>query len=288
MITVATTQYCIENMQNWQQYVDKITSLVEQAKKRGAQLLLLPEYAGIEMINEAQDDANLFAKLQPLIPDYIALFQSLAHQYQLYIQAGTVLVKHDPAHFFNRAYFFGPDKSYGYQDKLNLVTDEKGAQLLVPGNGQTIFETALGPIGIVVCYDSEFPELVRNFTQAGVQLILVPSYTPSKASFMRVQLSCRARALENQCYVLLSSIVDKVNFAGDIEHLVGQAALFTPVDNGFNDDGIHAQGKMNKSELLIADISFDKINEVRRKGQVHNFHDYENLKKHQSLSKLKL
>ncbi|MGD9593119.1 MAG: nitrilase-related carbon-nitrogen hydrolase [Candidatus Berkiella sp.] len=279
MTTIACVQYAIENLATWQDYVHKVTQIVLGAKENGAQLVLMPEYAGIEVITKTVDnDAQLFEEIQHLLPLYLALFQELAKTYQLYIQSGTILVKTQPGRYANRAYFFSPNGDYGYQDKINLVTNEHQNKLITPGDSQTIFDTELGLIGIAVCYDSEFPELIRNYSKAGVKLILVPSYTASMHSFNRVYFSCKARALENQCYLAMSCMVGEVKFGQDLDDLVGQATIFTPIDVGFKADGILAQGNMNQTNTIIEKISFRKIEQVRAHGEVRNFNDFVNSK----------
>lgn len=276
MITVAASQYVIEPFLDWKKFTNKQTNLAMQAKLNGAQLLALPEYAGIELASgKAANDLTLFTQIQVMLPRYIEFFQQLAVNSELYIQPGTITVQASANRFYNRAYFFGPSGNYGYQDKLQLVASEKSDQLLQPGNTQTLFKTSLGLIGIAVCYDSEFPEIVRNLTNDGVRLILVPSYTPSKQGFNRVFYSCRARALENQCYVLMSSIVGSVTFGGDNEMLHGQANLFSPIDNGFPEDGVVAQGEMDQETLVVGQCDNTLLEQVRIKGQVHQFLDYQ-------------
>jgi predicted amidohydrolase len=274
MINIAAAQYIIQPSLDWKSFTSKQTSLAMQAKLHGAQLLLLPEYAGIEIANEtAANDLTLFTQIQVMVPRYLEFFQQLAIDSQLYIQPGTILVQASLHRFYNRAYFFSPNGTYGYQDKLQLVASEASDQLLVTGSQQMLFNTPLGAIGIAVCYDCEFPEIIRNLTMQGAQLILVPSYTPSLHSFHRVFYSCRARAIENQCFVLMSSAIGKLTFGGSLKELQGQANLFTPIDEGFPDNGIISQGELNKEEIIVGICDYDKLKKVRANGQVHNFND---------------
>ena len=274
MITVAAAQYVIQPSLDWKSFTTKQTQYAMQAKLQGAQLLLLPEYAGIEIAGDkASNDLTLFSQIQFMLPQYLTFYQQLAIDSGLYIQPGTIVVEASLRRFYNRAYFFSPNGTYGYQDKLQLVASEGSDQLLVTGSLQSLFRTPLGTIGIAVCYDSEFPEIVRNLTMQGAELILVPSYTPSKQSFHRVFYSCRARAIENQCFVLMSSAVGRVSFGGDLEQLSGQANLFTPIDEGFSDDGILAHGTMNKEEIVVGKCDYTMLEKVRKNGQVLNFKD---------------
>ncbi len=276
MIHLATTQYPIQYT-DWIPYQQKIEDLVSAAQRQGAQYILLPEYAGIELGQaDFKNDLALFQDIQPKLDTYKNFYQKLAVKYKMYIQPGTIPVAADmPNRFYNRAYFFSPNGKIGFQDKLNLTTSEKSDDVIIGGIEQTLFETALGKIGIAICYDSEFPELVRNFTRLGAKLILVPSYTPTVTSFHRVHYACHARALENQCYVLLSCAIHPVHFAGVLEHPNGQAGLYGPIDEGFPDNGLLAQGNKDEVQTLHATISYEKIDAIREHGQVNLFKDFQ-------------
>lgn len=273
MIKIVTCQYQLESLGNWESYTRKITSLVIQAKDQDAQLLLLPEYAGTEIAGWHSSDKQLYAALQPLIPQYLKFYQHLSQHYQIHIQPGTIPVEVSSQQYLNRAYFFGPEGRYGFQDKLQLVAFEKTTTQFVNGTHQTIFDTSLGKIGIAICYDSEFPEIVRRLVNAGAWLILVPSYTNSLASYHRVFLSCRARAIENQCYIATSIAVGFVELSEESEYTVGTAAIVGPADRGFPDDGIITQGSMNERMLISAELFPEKISLVRQQGDVRNFED---------------
>lgn len=271
-IKIACCQYPIENLPDWKSYTEKIQLLITQAKQKSADLIVLPEYAGIEIVcGKYKTDLALFKALQPFIPNYIKFYKNLAQQYQIHIQPGTIIEQIAQNQYVNRAYFFSPEGKYGFQDKLQLTQFEKSLKVLQHGKQQYLFKTSLGNIGIAICYDSEFPEIIRKFTQSGASLILVPSYTTSLAGHHRVFLSCRARAIENQCYVAMASVVNVVELSGVTDHTYGKAAILSPADNGFRDDGIISKGIMNKTLTIFGKIANEKITAVRRKGEVHNF-----------------
>jgi predicted amidohydrolase len=142
------------------------------------------------------------------------------------------------------------------------------------GAAPRVFETALGRIGVSICYDSEFPLHVRTQVTAGAKLILVPSCTATPAGFNRVRLSARARAVENQCYTAMAPLVGSAAWAGSIDTNIGHSALFTPCDEGFPDDGVAAAGPLNEPGLTFATVDFAAIDAVRTGGNVLNHHDW--------------
>lgn len=275
---IATCNYVIENLTSWDQYENKILNLVKEAKQNQADLLLLPEYAGVESnCQHYKTDLEVFSASNQSLERYLDFFKKTAVENAIYIQAGTTLVKKDEKTFFNRAYFFSPKGTVGFQDKLQLTEYEKSSGVIAQGESQTIFETPFGKIGIAICYDSEFPEIVRCLVFAGCDLILVPSYTSTTAGYFRVFLSARARALENQCFVAAAFIVGTVATGDGTDQTTGQACILGPVDVGFPDNGIIAQAD-NAPLMVCADLSFKKLQLVRQKGQVHNFEDSKHFK----------
>jgi predicted amidohydrolase len=277
MMKIAVSQYSIDKF-NWESYVNKINSLISEVKKNDVQLLILPEYAGIEIGGDGYNsDEDLFFSVQSHLSQYIEYYKELSRENNLYILSGSIPVKISENKFVNRAYFFGPNDSFGYQDKLQLTEYEKSSRILTTGSQQTIFDTSFGKIGIAVCYDSEFPEIVRSLVYAGAKLILVPSYCNSNASYHRVSLSCRARAIENQCYVAVSYVVGAVSSGSSIpDDTFGAAAIYCPADTGFPDDGIIVQGRFNELKMVIGQIDFEKIAFIRMNGRVQNYNDTTN------------
>lgn len=274
MMRIALMQYQLST-DDWNAYIKKVETWVVYAKNKQAHLIVFPEYAGIEIGKATcKSDADLYLSMQPLLNQYIEFFQKLAHQYQMYIIAGTILASDASGKYFNRSYFFSPSMKVGYQDKQHLTEYEKSSELLVAGSVLNLFETQFGKMGIAICYDSEFPEIVRSFIKEGAWLIVVPTFTTTMAGYYRVSLSSRARAIENQCYVATSCMVGTVR-RGTInpEETFGNAGIYSPADIGFPEHGIVAEGSMNQEACVISDIYPERIKIVRKKGQVHNYED---------------
>ncbi len=279
MMRIAACQYQFTD-DDVSDYPAKIEKILMTAKHHGADLIMFPEYLGMQTgFAGCKTDASLFASIQTKMDRYLAMFQRYSKEFNLYIQAGTTLVAAGSDEYYNRAYLFSPEGKIGYQDKLQLTSYEKISTLIKRGTQQTIFSTRHGKIGIAVCYDSEFPEIVRRLVSAGANLILVPAYTTTFSGYYRVNLSCRARAIENQCYVAMSSMVGSVIFGTKTaEDTFGAAGVYGPADVDFSADGIIAQGQLNHHDIIFADLDSDKIDYVRKHGQVHNFNDANDLK----------
>jgi len=278
-VKIATAQYDISFLENWSSYQSKVERWVVEAAEQDAKILLFPEYASMELASlfgEAvySSLSRQLAAMQSLLDDYLDLFRSLAKKYQCIIQSGTFPVKTDSGAYRNRAYLFMPDGQVDYQDKLMMTRFENEQWLIQKGEELRYFDTEYGRIAINVCYDSEFPMLARKQVEAGANLILVPSCTDTLAGYHRVKIGCQARALENQCYVVQSTLVGDAPWSEAVDVNIGAAAIYTPVDRGFPDNGILAEGKLNAVQWVIAEVSLSACGTVREQGQVFNYRDW--------------
>jgi predicted amidohydrolase len=156
----------------------------------------------------------------------------------------------------------------GVQDKQVMTRFEREDWNIVPGGPLRLFDTAMGRIGILICYDSEFPLLGRALAQADI--LLVPSVTEALSGYSRVRIGARARALEAQCVAVMSSVVGVADWSQVIDESVGRGGVFGPPDKGFPANGILAEGELNKPGWTYAEVDLDAVAEVRRDGVVLN------------------
>ncbi len=278
-VKIATAQYDISFLADWSAYQQKIRRWVAEASAQEAKILVFPEYFSMEL-------ASLFTKeiysslskqlvaMQSLHDDFMVLFTNLAQQHDCIIQAGTFPVFIEGEVYHNRAYLFMADGSVDYQDKLMMTRFENECWLIKGGKELKCFDTEYGKIAINICYDSEFPLLARKQVETGCILILVPSCTDTVAGFNRVKIGCQARALENQCYVVQASLVGNAPWSEAVDVNVGAAAIYTPVDRGFPDNGILSAGIFNEVQWVFAEISPSACAMVREQGQVFNHRDW--------------
>lgn len=283
MIRLAACQYAIELLETWDAYAAHLTELCEEAAAEGSQLLLLPEYAGLVLSGQLppaarSDLQDSIAGIQPLLPAWRDLCEGLARRLQLYLQPGSLPVLDDDGRYRNRAWLFGPEGCLGHQDKLMMTRFEREEWNIVGGRkGLRVFDTALGRLGILICYDSEFPLLARHLAEAGVELILVPSCTDTVAGFHRVRVGAQARALENQLAVLQAPTVGLAPWSPALDENVGRAGLYVPPDRGMPADGVIAQSDAlcpEFSQWLHAEVDLDEVRRVRTHGQVFIHRDW--------------
>ncbi len=282
MIRLAACQYAIELHETWDAYAAHLQGLCAEAVEAGAQLLLLPEYAGLVLSGQlpAEQRSDLrgsIAGIQPLITPWLELCEGIARRLGVYLQAGSAPVLDPDGRYRNRAWLFGPEGLLGYQDKLIMTRFEREQWDIAPGEGLRVFETALGCLGILICYDNEFPMLARRLAEQGADLILAPSCTDTEAGYHRVRIGAQARALENQIAVLQSPTVGMAPWSPALDENIGRAGLFVPPDHGMPGDGVVAlSAELNPagSQWLMCEVDLQEVRRVRREGQVFTRRDW--------------
>ncbi|MCB1354656.1 MAG: carbon-nitrogen hydrolase family protein [Rhodobacteraceae bacterium] len=272
---IAAAAYPIDWHNRWNDYVGKLRVWTRTARDQGAELLVFPEYASMELASLAEaeiagDLARSIEAVQARLPDVDSLHASLAREFGVYICAGSAPARRPDRLPANRARLFAPDGSVGHQDKMIMTRFEREEWGIGHGDALRIFDTELGRIGILICYDSEFPLLARRLVEAGAEILLVPSCTDTMQGYWRVRIGAMARALEGQCVVVQAPTIGDAKWLAAADVNVGAAAIYGPPDGGFPDDGVIAQGKVGEAGWVYADVSLDAIREVRETGAVFN------------------
>ena len=282
LVRIAAAQYPISYFHTTQNYQAKIQRWVEEAVQNKAQLLLFPEYASLELgslLTPAlqSDLVGQLEAIQAYLPLLIATHQTLAQQHQITIVAGSFpekTVVNGQAVYVNRSYVFHPDGGFDFQDKQIMTRFENEEWFIASGTEIKVIDTAVGKVGISICYDSEFPLIARQQIEKGADFILVPSVTESLHGYHRVRIGSQARALENQCYVAQSVLVGQAPWSEAVDVNVGAAAVYTPVDYGYPPDGVLISGGLNHVQWVYAEVDLDSIAQVRSTGQVFNYRDW--------------
>ena len=139
--------------------------------------------------------------------------------------------------------------------------------------GSTPVREEDGTIGVLICYDAEFPELTRHLVDQGVHIIFVPFCTDERQSYLRVRYCCQARAVENQVYVVMSGNVGNLPNVPNMEIQYGQSCILTPCDFPFARDGIAADTEPNVETVAFADLRPEVLITARNSGTVKNLQD---------------
>lgn len=273
---IAAAAYPLDFLTGWDAYAEKLSAWVATGAATGADLLVFPEYGAMELasLGGAATAANLETALSEVMrhaPRAHDLHCDLAAQHKVHILGASAPAKAGASRPVNRATLYAPDGVIGHQDKQIMTRFEREEWEIAPGqDGARVFETSLGRIGILICYDAEFPLLARALAEAGAEILLVPSCTEGVAGYTRVKIGAMARALENQCVVVQAPTVGAAEWCPAIDLNTGAAAIYGPPDLGFPDTGILAQTALNAPGWAVADVDLSAIHHVRSKGAVLN------------------
>lgn len=141
------------------------------------------------------------------------------------------------------------------------------------GNSLKAFDTDCGKIGVLICYDVEFPELSRLLADDGMDILFVPFLTDTQNGFSRVNHCAQARAIENECYVAIAGCVGNLPKVHNMDIQYAQSKVFTPCDFSFPTDGVKAEATPNTEMILIGDVDLDLLRELNQFGSVKNLRD---------------
>ena len=274
---IATAAYPLDVLTSWAQYEDKLAHWVAEAAVQGAELLVFPEYAAMELATldgaeVAGDLERSLFSVSDKLEEADRLHVKLAAEHNVHIVAGSgpAATESRPV---NRARLITPTGQIGVQDKQIMTRFEREEWGVIGGNALQVFDTAIGKIGILICYDSEFPLLGRALAECDV--ICVPSVTETLAGYWRVRIGSMARALENQCITAMSSVVGKADWSEALGQSYGAGGIFCPPDRGFPPTGILGMREVNAPGWTVADADLAQVAEVRADGIVLNRRDWQ-------------
>ena len=273
---IASAAYPLSWFDDFDQYEAKLADWVAEAAGHGADLLVFPEYGAMELASLAGPDVagDMEAALQAVagyLPQADACHARLAQKHGVHILAASAPAMTDQPRPVNQARLFAPSGEMVAQDKQIMTMVERAEMDVVPGAALQVIDTELGKIGILICYDAEFPALGRMLIEAGAKIILTPSFTGGLAGYWRVRIGAMARALEGQCITVHSPVVGDGAGCPAIGPATGAAAIYGPPDIGFPDTGVLAEGRLDAAGWVYADVDIEAVTKVREHGKVRNF-----------------
>jgi predicted amidohydrolase len=277
-IKVASAQYPIGQPKSLAEWETKIALWVREGAATGAELLVFPEYAAIEQAAafgpEVYGDLKAtLTKIAELAASRVAFHAELAKKHNVHILAGSGPILKSDGRFVNAAQLVSPKGAVGEQEKL-IMTPFEHDWGISAGGPVRVFKTALGTLGIAICYDSEFPLLVHAMAEAGADVVLVPSCTERISGYHRVRTGCLARALENTIATVQSPTVGDAPWSPAVDFNSGAAGIYVPSEHGISDHGVLAEGRLNAAQWVTATIDLARLKRVRETGEMRNARDW--------------
>jgi predicted amidohydrolase len=174
---------------------------------------------------------------------------------------------------YNLGYLCRRDGTVETYRKIHITPNEVNYWGMAGGNEIKTFDTDCGKIGILICYDVEFPELPRLMADEGMKILFVPFLTDTQNGFTRVKRCAQARAIENECYVAIAGCVGNLPKVSNMDIQFAQSAVYTPSDFAFPTNGTKAAATPNTEMTLIADVDLDLLKELHTFGSVQILKD---------------
>ncbi|MDO8897660.1 MAG: carbon-nitrogen hydrolase family protein, partial [Bacteroidales bacterium] len=235
---------------------------------------LFPEFFSAPLMaeNNHLSEPEAIRELAKHTSSIIYKFSELAISYNINIISGSFPeIQND--RLYNVGYLCRRDGSVERYEKLHVTPDEVKVWGMERGNKLKVFDTDCGKIGILICYDVEFPELSRLLADDGMDILFVPFLTDTQNGYSRVRHCAQARAIENECYVAIAGCVGNLPKVHNMDIQYAQSMVFTPCDFAFPANGIKAEATPNNEMILIVDLDIDLLRELHQFGSVRNLKD---------------
>ncbi len=236
---------------------------------------LFPEFFNAPLMAEHNHltEAEAIRKLAEHTIEIRDKFLQLAVSYNVNIITGSMPFLDEDGNLYNIGFLCRRNGTFERYTKIHVTPDESKLWGLKGGSKIEVFETDCGPIGVLICYDVEFPELSRLLAEQGMNILFVPFLTDTQNGYSRVRYCARARAIENECYVAITGSVGNLPKVENMDIQYAQSVVFTPCDFSFPANGIKAEATPNTEMILVADVDLDLLRELHTYGAVRNLKD---------------
>ena len=274
IVRLGLVQWKMRRFSNVDDLMQQVEFFVDTVSGYKSDFCLLPEFFNAPLLAEFNDmDASeAIRNLADYTDEIVSRMSDLAVSYNVNVIGGS-MPEYDGKKLRNVSYLCRRDGTQAKQYKLHITPDEAAYWGLQGGNGINVFDTDAGRIGILICYDVEFPELGRILAEQEMDILFVPFWTDTKNAFLRVNTCAKSRAIENECYVAIAGSVGNLPKVHNMDIQFAQSMVFTPCDFSFPANGIKAEATTNTEMILIADVDIDLLRELNQFGSVRNLKD---------------
>lgn len=275
-VRVCGIQYALRPVADFAAFAAQVENYVDVGDDYDADVIVFPELLAVQLLSCLRPGFPPPEAMRELAErftaDYEGLFLHLSRKYDRIIVAGTH-PRFVDGKLQNVASIFVPGHGPVHQPKLHLTPTERNVWHFEPGQEIHVIDTDFGRMGVSICYDVQFPEVARIQAEQEVQLLVVPYLTDDRRGYSRVTTCARARAVENQIYVVTAGMVGSLPLITDLTAQYAQSGVYTPSDYPFPMDGIATEAAPNSEMVLVGDIDLAILDQTRARGSVLNHQD---------------
>lgn len=274
VVRLGLVQWQMRNYKNMEELLTQAEFFLDAVSAYRCDFALFPEFFNAPLMADfnhmdAPEAIRELAKFTHKIRDE---FSSFAVSYNINIITGSMPELNEGL-LYNTGFLCRRDGSVDSYRKIHTTPDEAKVWGMVGGNRLQTYDTDCGKIGILICYDVEFPELSRILAMNGMNILFVPFLTDTQNGYSRVRYCARARAIENECYVAISGCVGNLPKVQNMDIQFAQSVVFTPCDFAFPTNGVKSQATPNTEMILVSDVDLDLLKELHNYGSVRNLKD---------------
>jgi predicted amidohydrolase/GNAT superfamily N-acetyltransferase len=274
IIRIGLIQWQMRLYKNLNELMQQAEYFVDAVSGYRSDFALFPEFFNAPLMSEYNhlSEAEAIRKLAGYTEEIKNRFSELAITYNINIITGSMpeVIENN---LYNVGYLCKRDGGIEKFEKIHTTPDETKVWGLQGGNTLQAYDTDSGRIGILICYDVEFPELSRILADEGIDILFVPFLTDTQNGYSRIRSCAQARAIENECYVAIAGSVGNLPKVHNMDIQYAQSVVFTPCDFSFPTNGIKAEATPNTEMILIADVDIAALRELNQLGSVRNLKD---------------
>ena len=273
-VRIGVVQWQMRHTPSLASFLDNVEFFVDAVSGYKADFVLFPEYFNAPLMAEFNEmgSAQAIRHLAKYTEEIRLRMVEFALSYNINIIAGSMPV-YENGNLYNVSYLCHRDGTCEAQYKIHPTPSEVAEWGMRGGDHLQVFQTDVGKIGILICYDSEFPELSRLLADEGMEILFVPFSTDMQSGYQRVQICSKARAIENECYVAIAGSVGNLPKVINMDIQYAQSAIFSPSDFSFPQNAIIAEGTPNNEMTIVADIDLKLLKNLHVRGSVRNLKD---------------
>ncbi len=274
-IRIGLVQWQMRLFADVESFYEQVEFFVDAVSGYKSDFVVFPEFFNTPLLAPYNHLSEMEAmrKLAEMTPDIVLKIQQYAVSYNVNVITGTMPVVDEESKMYNVAYLCHRSGKTEEYRKVHITPNEKKYYGMVGGDSIQVFDTDCGKVGILICYDVEFPELSRILADQGMQILFVPFLTDTQNGYTRVRHCAQARAIENECYVAIAGCVGNLPKVNNMDIQFAQSAVFTPSDFAFPTNAVKAEATPNTEMVLVVDVDLHLLDELHHYGTVKTLTD---------------
>ncbi|WP_194756739.1 carbon-nitrogen hydrolase family protein [Aliidiomarina indica] len=273
-VRVGAVQWQMRSVKSVEELLQQVEYFVDAISSYKSDFALFPEFfnAPLMGLSDKSQQMSAIRFLAGFTERFRKEMSQMAVSYNVNIITGSMPLQEGDS-LYNVTYLCRRDGSVEEQKKIHITPHEKRDWVIEGGDKVQVFQTDAGRVGILICYDVEFPELGRLMADEGLEILFVPFWTDTRNAYLRVRHCAQARAVENECYVVICGSVGNLPEVESLDVQYAQSSVFSPSDFAFPHDAVMSETTPNTEMLMFSDLNLDELRYLHNEGSVTNLKD---------------